>query len=263
MVSANELKKAQAKKLVKATQRARAAKQADPFGYAPKKFKPATGSTPLFKRSEKNVKHAQWRITEDTNLAWNGALDCPLFRKPRVGSKDPKTGKPKPLKPDRLTGGVRTTRPNRALGSHTFKALLSGAAAAVAAQQHYDAKTLRCDIGTRGKGEEHSESSTYPMQARAAPGAIMLLDQALVCFNQEAHSNAVDIKNAMNVHKKVTRRSAQAGMDILTRKLSASTGIVPPQVVAKLDPEVERKERSTRKKKKKTAVAAAPVAADP
>lgn len=248
MVSAMELKAAQAAKLVKANQRARNAKAADPFGYAPKKFKRATGSTQVTKRAERNMKHAQWRIKEDTNIAWGNALDCPLFKKPRVGSKDPKTGKSRPIAPDKHRN-VHTTRPNRALGSHTVKALLSGAAAAVAAQQHYDAKLLRCDIGTKDKGEEHTETNTYPMLGTIAPGALMLFDQAVIAFNQEAFSNAVDIKNAVNIHKKVTRRSAQAGLDILTRKLSASTGVVPPQIVGKLDPEVERKERSTRKKK--------------
>lgn len=252
MVSAMELKRAQAAKLVKASARARNAKAADPFGYAPKKFKRATGSTQVTKRAEKNMKHAQWRIKEDTNIAWGNALDCPLFKKPRIGAKDPKTGKPKPIAPDQH-GNVRTTRPNRALGSHTVKALLSGAAAAVAAQQHYDAKVLRCDIGTKGKNEEHTETNTYPMLGTIAPGALMLLDQTVIAFNQEAFGNAVDIKNALEIHKKVTRRSAQAGLDIVTRKLSASTGFVPPQIVGKLDPEVERKERSTRKKKKPAA----------
>ena len=248
MVSAMELKAAQAAKLVKASARARNAKANDPFGYAPSKFKRATGSTQVTKRAERNMKHAQWRIKQDTNIAWGNALDCPLFKKPRIGAKDPKTGKPKPIAPDQH-GNVRETRPNRALGSHTVKALLSGAAAAVAAQQHFDAKALRCDIGTKGKNEEHTETNTYPMLGTISPGALVLFDQAVIAFNQEAFGNAVDIKNALEIHKKVTRRSAQAGLDIVTRKLSASTGVVPPQIVGKLDPEVERKERSTRKKK--------------
>ena len=250
MVSAMELKAAQAKKLVQASARARNAKAADPFGYAPKKFKRATGSTQVTKRAERNMKHAKWRIEQDTNIAWGNALDCPLFKKPRVGGRDPKTGKPKPIAPDQY-GNVRATRPNRALGSHTVKALLSGAAAAVAAQQHYDAALLRCDVGTKGKNEAHTETNTYPMLGTISPGALMLFDQAIVAFNQEAFGNAVDIKNALEIHKKVTRRSAQAGLDIVTRKLSASTGIVPPQIVGKLDPKMERKERGTRKKKKK------------
>ena len=134
------------------------------------------------------MKHAQWRIKEDTNIAWGNALDCPLFKKPRIPGKDPKTGKPKPLKPDAKSGVVRLTRPNRALGSHTVKALLSGAAAAVAAQQHYDAKLLRCDIGTKGKNEDKTETNTYPMLGTIAPGALMLYDQAFVAFKQEAYS---------------------------------------------------------------------------
>jgi len=249
MVSAKELKEAQAKKLVKASARARKLKAEDPFGYAPKKFKRATGSTQVTKRAERNMKHAKWRIETDTNIAWGNALDCPLFKKPRIGGKDPKTGKPKPIAPDRY-GNERTTRPNRALGSHTVKALLSGAAAAVAAQQHYDAVVLRSDIGTKGKNEAHTETNTYPMLGTITPGALVLLDQQVVAFNQEAFDNAKNIKNALGIHKKVTRRSAQAGLDIVTRKLSGSTGIVPPQIVGKLDPELERKERSTRKKKK-------------
>ena len=253
MVSAMQLKVAQAAKLVKASQRARNAKLADPFGYAPKKYRRATASTQVTKRAERNMKHAQWRIKEDTNIAWGNALDCPLFKKPRIPGKDPKTGKPKPIAPDAKSGVVRLTRPNRALGSHTVKALLSGAAAAVAAQQHYDAKLLRCDIGTKGKNEDKTETNTYPMLGTIAPGALMLYDQAVVAFNQEAFSNAKEIKDALDIHKKVTRRAAQAGLDILTRKLSASTGVVPPQIVGKLDPEVERKERSTRKKQKPAA----------
>jgi len=253
MVSAMQLKAAQAAKLVKASARARNAKAADPFGYAPKKFRRATGSTQVTKRAERNMKHAQWRIKEDTNIAWGNALDCPLFKKPRLGSKDPKTGKPRPIAPDKH-GIVRSTRPNRALSSHTIKALLSGAAAAVAAQQHYDAKVLRCDIGTKGKNEDKTETNTYPMLGTISPGALMLYDQQVIAFSQEAFNNAKDIKDTLDIHKKVTRRSAQAGLDILTRKLSASTGVVPPQIVGKLDPEIERKERSTRKKKKKPAV---------
>jgi hypothetical protein len=257
MVSATELKEAQAKKLVKASARARKLKAEDPFGYAPKKFKRATGSTQVTKRAERNMKHAKWRIETDTNIAWGNALDCPLFKKPRIGGKDPKTGKPKPIAPDRY-GNLRTTRPNRALGSHTVKALLSGAAAAVAAQQHYDAVLLRSDIGTKGKNEAHTETNTYPMLGTITPGALMHFDQQVIAFCQEAFNNAKDIKNALGIHKKVTRRSAQAGLDIVTRKLSASTGIVPPQIVGKLDPELERKERSTRKKKKPAAQAAQP-----
>ena len=252
MVSAMQLKKAQASKLKKATQRAREAKLNDPFGYAPKKYKPATASTALFKRSEKNMKHAKWRIDQDTEIAWGNAPECPLFRKPRVPGKDPKTGKPKPIPADQ-----RSTRVNRVLGSHSIKTMLSGAAAAVGAQMYYDAKTLRSNIGTRGKNEEHAESAKFPYLASASPGAIMQLDQAVIALNQEAFSNAKDIKDALRLHKKVTRRSAQAGLDIVTRKISAATGMMPPQCVAKLDPELERKERGTRKRKKPAEVAEA------
>ena len=255
MVSAMQLKKAQAKKLVQSSARARDAKKSDPHGFAPKKYRRALGSTQVTKRSERNMKNAQWRIKEDTNRAWGNALDCPLFKKPRIPGKDPKTGKPKPLKPDAKTGVVRETRTNRALGSHTIKTLMSGATAAVGAQMHYDAMALRSDIGTKGKNERYAESAKFPMLFPISPGAAMLIDQAFVSFNQEAYSNSRDIRDSLEIHSRLTRRCAQAGMDILTAKLAASTGIVPPHIAGRLDPEAERKERVTRKKKPASALA--------
>ena len=138
---------------------------------------------------------------------------------------------------------------HRALGSHTIKTLMSGATAAVGAQMHYDAMALRSDIGTKGKNERYAESAKFPMLFPISPGAAMLIDQAFVSFNQEAYSNSRDIRDSLEIHSRLTRRCAQAGMDILTAKLAASTGVVPPHIAGRLDPEAERKERVTRKKK--------------
>ena len=221
-----------------------------PHGFAPKKYRTLEHAGHQALGAQQ--KNAQWRIKEDTNRAWGN--DC---RSSRSRASPARTRRRASSRSSR-TAALCATRAPTARSAVHHQGVLTGAAAAVAAQQHYDAKQLRCDIGTKGKNEDKTETNTYPMLGTIAPGALMLYDQAVVAFNQEAFSNAKEIKDALDIHKKVTRGAAQAGLDILTRKLSASTGVVPPQIVGKLDPEVERKERSTRKKQKPAADKADP-----
>ena len=114
------------------------------------------GKHEVVDRSIMDVQHTGKSTRSAANVLWGKSTECLLYKKkiePRPGA-----------------GAVRVTkggnpidkRPNRAFGTHTIRALASGAAAALGAEWSAQSKLMRCN--TNGEYER------YPMLPAVTPG---------------------------------------------------------------------------------------------
>lgn len=168
-------------------------------------------------KDDLNLKNCAFQRTKGINRMWAVAEACPLFRKPSGVDKKSKKKK-----------GKAATRINRVLNSHTITTLASGAAGNAAAVLYGETQVMRLDTV--------AETSKYPIVKPFSKPCTLLLSKALAAYCGEAFQNAVAIKNGMGKHTKVTVRSAVAGTNILHKKLSAATAMVPPKIAVRLPP---------------------------
>lgn len=168
-------------------------------------------------KDDLNLKNCAFQRTKGINRMWAVAEACPLFRKPSGVDKKKKKKK-----------GAAATRINRVLNSHTITTLASGAAGNAAALLYGETQVMRLDTV--------AETSKYPIVKPFSKACTLMLSKALAAYCGEAFSNAVAIKEGMGKHSKVTVRSTVAGTNILHKKLSAATAMVPPKIAVRLPP---------------------------
>ena len=174
--------------------------------------KPAK-STPSLNRSMMSVLNSTYQTKTAAARMWSTAPTCPLFQK-KVIRKDKAAGKGK--KQSKYRG-------NKAMSTHTIKALASGAAANAGALAHQEAMGLRCDVD--------AENSKYPLLPCVTRSAAALFEQAYIAYNQTMFGDAVMIKDCFpKKHKKVTVRCALAAANALNHKVSTATGFMPASI---------------------------------
>lgn len=185
---------------------------------------------------------------------WNESSGCPLFRQkvePVMNEAGEWVNRTRTLK----SGAVVevTDRSNRALSSHTFRTLLSGAVAAVNAQMYADSLTLR--LQNKDNAPLAPEDPKYPMLPNISPGAAYAIEAAFIAYVQEMFSVALEIQRAHSKkHDKVTPKCAQAAAEIVNKKLASATSFVPETVAFRKPPQVKAT-RATRATKATKATA--------
>ena len=175
------------------------------------------------KRSLMNTLNASYQNRTAASRMWSTAANCPLFLKKA-------TKKPYKMANGRMSPKYRS---NRAMSTHTIKAMASGAAANASALIEAEAALLRCDT--------IAETPKYPMLPSVTRSAAMLYEQAFIAYCQTIFAGSRDLKDAFEKkHKKVSIRSTQAAADSLNLRLSEATGFVPPVINAKIKEEKKK-----------------------
>ena len=175
------------------------------------------------KRSLMNTLNASYQNRTAASRMWSTAANCPLFLKKA-------TKKPYKMANGRMSPKYRS---NRAMSTHTIKAMASGAAANASALIEAEAALLRCDTV--------AETPKYPMLPSVTRSAAMLYEQAFIAYCQTIFAGSRDLKDAFEKkHKKVSIRSTQAAADSLNLRLSEATGFVPPVINAKIKEEKKK-----------------------
>lgn len=186
-------------------------------------FPRADKKTPALKRSLLNTLNASYQNRTAEKKMWSTAHTCPLFLKKA-------TKKPYKMANGRMSPKFRG---NRALSTHTIKAMASGAAANASALIEAEAALLRCDTV--------AETAKYPMLPSVTRSAAMLYEQSIIAYCQTIFAGSRDLKNSFEKkHKKVSIRSTQAAADSLNLRLSEATGFVPPVINAKIKEEKKK-----------------------
>ena len=177
-------------------------------------FPKPSKSTPSLNRSMMSVLNTTYQSKNAAARMWSTASTCPLFQKKVI--RKPGQAAAKGKKQSKYRG-------NRAMSTHTIKALASGAAANAAALAQQEATTLRCDVD--------AENIKYPLLPCVTRSAAALFEQAYIAFNQAQFGDAVFVKECFpKKHKKVTLRCAQAAANGLTTKLANATGFMPTTI---------------------------------
>lgn len=201
-------------------------------------FPKAKKGSPALKRSMDNTLNASYQNRQAVSKMWSTAASCPLFLKKAT------------KKPYRMSNGRMSPkyRNNRALSTHTIKAMASGAAANASALIEREARMLRCDTV--------AETPKYPMQPSVTRSAAGLYEQAVISYCQTLFAHSVALKDSFTKSKpgapgekvskfsRVSVRSTQAGADTVNSRVSNATGFVPPVI------NVTIKEESKKPKKK-------------
>ena len=176
---------------------------------------------PSSKASITNSRADAKAMARTYNSVWGVAKHAPLFlrRAKMVG-----TGKTKKRATFKNRKGEDVPIPqkmNRTVRRFPLRVLLS-AAAANAAQIVKDEATLM-----RSEGDVTGEATVSGALPDISRGAELAFEHALVAYAQTAFRNAIAIKDAVGMHKKVTIGSMNAGVKILNDQLQACTGIAP------------------------------------
>jgi hypothetical protein len=175
-------------------------------------FPKASKSTPALNRAMMNTLNAHHQNKQAAARMWSISPRCPLFLK-KSGVKKAK-------------GKKRALRANKALNTHTLKALASGAAANAAVLAQQEALLFRCDV----VGEERK----YPILPSMSKAVCGLLESAFCAYMSEAFGIAVDLKDVTCRHKKVTQKCASAAIDALNERIANATSFVPAVVVPRI-----------------------------
>ena len=172
--------------------------------------------------SAKNIVSSAKESQKYYNATWSVARKAPLFlRKPKfVG-----TGKNK-KRATMIRFGKEVPVPqktNRCSRRHPVRVLLSAAAAECAETLREENELLR--TGAEGERE------VAPMLPAIQPGAELLIEHALTAYAQTVFANAVDIKESVKMHKKVTKGCMEAAIEIANRRVFAAAGMTPCVVI--------------------------------
>ena len=188
-------------------------------------FPKAKKSDPALKRSLLNTLNGAYQTRNAASRMWSTAATCPLFLKKA-------TKKPYKMANGRMSPKFRG---NRAISTHTIKAMASGAAANASALIEAEARLLRCDTT--------AETPKFPMLPSVTRSAAMLYEQAIIAYCQSIFAGSRDLKNSFEKkHKKVSIRSTQSAADSLNERICRATGFVPPAINAKIKEEKPKSE---------------------
>ena len=192
-------------------------------------------------RSMQNVNHTGHQNRTAMGVMWQQAPTCDLFRKKLPPKKDQEGNEV--LRTHHSSDKIIDKRANRALTSHSIKALASGAAAAVAAEAAAVAERMRCNV--------ESEYLVYPMLPLVTPGASLKFEACVTAYAQEIFGTAIAVKESNPSCTKVTARCAQAACDIVNKKLNASTGFMPVTIKATIPSKLTGKDKKAKEKERK------------
>lgn len=189
-------------------------------------------------KSAKSLRQDAATLAKATNTAWGVARKAPLFlRKPKyVGS-----GKNKKRVTMMNRFGVEIPTPqraNRCFRTAALQTLLSGAAASVNELLKREAETMKTEIS--------GEASVAASLPKLSVGAEIELEHALSAYTQTIFKAAVQIKESMNIHSKVSAGCMTAACDIVNKDVFASSTLAPGAVC------IDVKRRVVKKKKAAT-----------
>lgn len=184
-----------------------------------KAFPQTKKTTPGVHRSMMSMLHTSHVHKKSMERMWKTANTCKLFLKKTVKKQTLKPGEKKKK---------NSYRRNRVLSSHTIKALVSGAAAHASSSAYKSATALRCDVTP--------EYVKCPLMPTIGQAASALFEQAIVAYCQEAFLNAVNLKNAIGKHKKVTVKAQTAAVDALNERINEATCMMPTSCIPHLAP---------------------------
>lgn len=193
-----------------------------------KTYKKAKKKDKVLRRSMINFQNASSRSRKQLSVLWGQASKCPLWKQKRIQKIDKTTGKALPPSVNPKTKKPILYRGNRVLSQSTLRTLASGAAAATGAIVHAESRELRCDT--------MAEDARYPMQPPFGVGPSMATEAAFVAYIQEIFATAVEIKDAVGLHKKVTTQLMRIAADLVNAKIAAATAFVPPSVPIRSKP---------------------------
>lgn len=208
-------------------------------------FPRAKRETPALKRSLLNTLNASYQNRTAEKKMWSVAHTCPLFLKKA-------NKKPYKMKNGRMSPKFRG---NRALSTHTIKAMASGAGANASALIEEEAALMRCDSS--------AEIAKYPLLPSVTRSAAYVLEAACIAYAQTVFGTATELRKTFSKakpgsadervakHLKVSVKGMQAASDSVNKRISDATGFMPPVVNTSLKPD---------KKPKKAKDAAAPAA---
>ena len=193
-------------------------------------------------KSGKSLRQDAIALAKATNTAWAVAKKAPLFlRKSKfVGS-----GKSKKRATMTNRFGVEVPVPqraNRCFRTATLKTLLSGAAASVNELLKGEAEAMKTKVT--------GEASVAASLPKLSIGAEIELEHALAAYTQTIFDAAVQIKDSMSMHSKVSAGCMSAACDIVNKNVFTSSTLAPGAVC------VGTKRRIVNKKTKAPAEAA-------
>ena len=194
-------------------------------------FPRADKKTPALKRSLLNTLNASYQNRTAEKKMWSTAHTCPLFLK--------KASK----KPYKMANGRMSPkfRSNRALSTHTIKAMASGAGANASALIEEEAKAMRCDSS--------AEIPRYPLLPSVTRSAAHVLEAACIAYAQTIFGTATELRKTFSKskpgspnervakHLKVSVKAMQAAADTVNKRIADATGFMPPVVNTSLKPE--------------------------
>ena len=195
-------------------------------------------------KSAKSLRQDAAELAKATNITWGSARKAPLFlRKPKyVGSGK---GKKRAAMTNRFGVEVQIPqRANRCFRTATLKTLLSGAAASVN-------ELLKDEAGAM-KTEINGEASVAVSLPKLSVGAEIELEHALSAYTQTIFDVAVQIKDSMDMHSKVSAGCMTSACEIVNKDVFASSTLAPGAVC------IDGKRRVVKKNKKKAATEGAP-----
>lgn len=166
-----------------------------------------------------NTRNDAKAVAKTYNRTWSVTNAAPLFlRRPKLIG----TGKSKKRATYRNKKGEDVPIPqkaNRCVRRFPLRVLLSAAAASAAETIANDAKMMRTEV--------HGEAGVSGALPDISRGAEVAIEFALVAYAQSAFQNALAIRDAVGIHKKVTNGAMSAGTKILNDQLAACTGLAP------------------------------------
>lgn len=156
-------------------------------------------------KSSGQMLNGLWRVAHKSQ----GFLRKPkIVNKKRATQKDAR-GKHVPV-PQRL---------NKTIRRFPLRVMLSAAAARVGATLATETKQLRVDAAG-----EVNVSGALPSISK---GAELMIEKFLISYCKTAMSNAVAIRDTMNMHKTLTEGSMLAACEILNGEMRTAAGIAP------------------------------------
>ena len=144
----------------------------------------------LHQKSAFASKHGFKAVGRMANRTWNLARKCPMFTKKAI---------------DKKTGKKATVRTKRLINNHAYKIMASGAAQYAHSILQREAKAFRMQYTP--------EARQAPFLPSINPGAILLLEQFMCAYAQDATRNAVSIRDGLKTHKRLNASLMSMGFE--------------------------------------------------
>ena len=188
------------------------------------------------KLSQTNLRNDAKFVNQTHNRLWACTRVAPLFlRRPKmVGVGKNKRRATYVNKRGENVPIAQTS--NRCVRRFPLRVLLSAATANAASILRNEAALMRVAV----KGEV--VSGALPQISK---GGEIALENALIAYAQTAFQFALDIKDSIKMHKKVTAGAMSAATKILNSQLTASTSLAPGMYFLDRKPSVKRKAKKS------------------